>query len=95
VLVFLFSGPGFFSKWDGGKGERSKLESDFAARHMIMGAPSLRSLAPTQGDFAMSHSRRDFLGSSLFAAGLWIMGGRHSHADPTNPKPEWIAPNQA
>ncbi len=37
----------------------------------------------------MSHSRRDFLGSSLFAAGLWIMGGRHSHADPTNPKPEW------
>jgi carotenoid cleavage dioxygenase len=37
----------------------------------------------------MSHSRRDFLGSSLFAAGLWIMGGRHSHADATNPKPEW------
>jgi len=37
----------------------------------------------------MSHSRRDFLGSSLFAAGLWIMGGRHSHADHANPKPEW------
>src|SRR5262245_45585512 len=35
----------------------------------------------------MAIDRRDFLSSSLFAGGLWILGGDHSHADPSQPKP--------